>query len=289
MDVSSIPDQEGRAVRGDNHVLAVTTTTDEVTGEVKPLFYFPVQVCKATDEREVKFDIAAPSGAPRKQVYTDSNTGEVVEDAACLRGVRIGDEFHAIDAEAIEQINAATKIDTMVALGTVPMDSVPTERATGIYFIQSPAKGGSPKSYRILYDALRADKKAKRAAQGIVVKRTARTRQKLGVIYADTDMGCLMMLELRFASALKQPDEQILAPQAAQVEQAQIDVARKVVDGLGDGMQAIETEQDDAQPLKASLIEQAVAGETLSVPTPVAETAKADDLTAMLEASLAAA
>jgi non-homologous end joining protein Ku len=279
-------------MRGDNHVLAVTTTTDEVSNEVRPLLYFPIQVCKATDDREVKFDIAAPSGAPRKQVYTDESSGEVVEDAACLRGVKVGDVFNPIDPEAIAKINEATKIDTMIVIGTVDFTSIPWDRSTGTYFVQSPAKGGAPKIYRLIYEALLPVKAKKGtpavAAKALVTKRTARSRQKLCVIYADPAKECLMLQELRFASTLREPDEQVKAPMLAQVEEAQIEKARSVIAGLGDGAVAIDNEVDDAVALKADLIEQALAGETLSVPTPIAQTAASDDLSAMLEASLAA-
>lgn len=276
-------------MRGDNAVLAVTVSTDEITGEVKPLFAFPIQICKATDEREVKFDIAAPSGAPRKQAWLDSGTGELVDDSQCLRGVRFGDDFKAIDPEAIKEIDNATKITTMVAQGVVDLADVPFDRATGIYFVQSPAKGGAPKSYRLLFEALRADKKAKRPAKAIVTKRTARTRQKLGAIYADENLGCLMLVELRFATSLRAPDEQVLSPQLAQVEEVQIDMARKVVDErLGDGLAALGSAVDEAVELRAKLIESALAGEAIIAPTPLAETVATDNLEAQLMASLGA-
>jgi non-homologous end joining protein Ku len=279
-------------MRGDNHLLAVTTTTDEVTGEVKPLFAFPIQVCKATDDKEATFDIAGPSGAPRKQQYIDSGTGEVITDDDCQRGVRIGNEFKPIPADAIEKIEEATKVKTMVALGQIPVSDIPWERTTAVYFVQSPAKGGSPKSYRLVYEALKAKRGKKgvpgEPARAIVTKRTPRSRQVLAAIYADESLGCLMMVQLRYANSLKAPDEQVLAPQLAQVEEKQIDMARKVIANLPDGAAALENEQDEALPLRAELIEQALAGIEVTAPTPVAETAAATDLTAMLEASLAA-
>src|SRR4051812_32173473 len=104
-------------MRGDNHLLAITTTTDEVTGEVKPLFAFPIQVCKATGSEDVRFDIAAPSGAKREQIYRDPVTEKIVSDEDCSHGVIVGDEFRAIPDDALTQIKEATKITTMVALG----------------------------------------------------------------------------------------------------------------------------------------------------------------------------
>jgi non-homologous end joining protein Ku len=277
-------------VRGDNAVLAVTTTKDPMTGERKPLFAFPVQIVKAVETKEVKFDIAAPSGAARKQLYADSVTGEIIENADCLHGIRVGDAFKAIDEDAIAAINAATKIDTMIVSGTIDYNAIPFDRATDLFYIQSPAKGGSAKSYKLLYEALREVPKgaAKRPAKALVTKRTVRSKQQLLVIYADEDRQVLAATALRFAASVREPDELLLAPQIAQIEQAQIDMARTVLDGLGDGADALARETDEAQALKADLIEQALAGETLDIPTPIAETSKTDDLSALLEQSLAA-
>lgn len=282
-------------MRGDNYLLALTTTTDEVTGEVKPLFAFPVQVCKATEDKAPKFDVAAPSGAKREQKWMDPATGELVEDADCPRGVFVGEEFRAIDPEAIEAINAETKITTMVALGTVALDGLREmygDRIAGRYFLQSPAKGGSAKAYRLTFEALRAETKGKKVvtpASAVVVKRTKRTKQALGFIYADEHEGCLVMCEVVFSSQVREADTQVKQPLTVDVDQAQIDMARKVIGNLGDGTAALDCEVDESIPLKEQLIAEALAGATeFTKPTPVANTVEKDDLAAMLQASLAA-
>lgn len=282
---------------GDHHLLAVTTTVDESTGEIKPLFSFPVQICPAVKSTDVKLDTAAPSGAPRKRRWLDESTGEILTDDQCIKGVRVGEDFRPISDEVINKIAEDTKIETIVALGNVPLDSVDFSRATGEYFVQSPAKGGSPKSYRILLEALREIKgaaakeyePADRKAQAIVVKRTARSRQKLGVIFADEEQGCLKLVELRFAHDLLEPDAQVLAPQTAVVDQKQIEVARKVIRlKLADGSLALDSEIDEAIPRKAEIIEAALNGDALpAAPVKIAAKVESDDLTALLEASLA--
>lgn len=277
-------------MKGDHALLAVTTTTDEVSGEVKPLFSFPIQICKAIEDKEPSFDIAAPSGAPRKQQYIDSGTGELVENEDCAHGVRVGDTFRAIASDALDQIRDATKITTLVVKGSLPLADVPFDRALGTYYVQSPPKGGSAKAYRLVYEALcevRKGKKVEREAKALVTKRTPRSRQVLCVIYPDQEHGCLMLAHLRFATQLKEPDEAVLAPQLAQVDEVQIDKARQVIDNLGDGRMAIDTEVDDLLALRQELIEQALAGEDLVTPTPVADTAVTDNIEDALEASLA--
>jgi non-homologous end joining protein Ku len=277
-------------MKGDNHLLAITTKTvtpkqdpslSKGEKRIEPLFAFPVQVCKATESSKSKFDIAAPSGAERKQVYLDTSTGEIVEDSECPRGVRIGDEFRAIPTEAITEAKGQ-KSNMIVALGKIDLDQIDLTRADGVYFVQSPAKGGSAKAYRLTYEALLADKKA------LVVKRTPRTNEKLAVIYAHPEFKCLVLEQLVFASDVRDPDDQVLSHLTAQVEQEQIDQVRKVIAGLSDGDEVLATAKDDNLERIDALLEKAVEGEAITAPTPIAETVESDDLTAMLEASLAA-
>lgn len=284
-------------MRGTNHLLALTTEVDDITGDIIPLFSFPVQVCKATDDGgEIRFDGAAPSGAEYKTQYVDESTGEVFEYGDRIRGIRVGDEFKAIDEDAIKAIDDATKLTTMFALGRVDLDEALAKygsRITSVHFLQSPAKGGSPKAYRLTYEALREQKSGKKVtqkAQAIVTKRTARSRQKLGLIYADEANGCLALLEVQFAAKMREPDAQVLAPQTAEVSDEQVEMARTAINALPDGDLPLDNEVDEAVALRQDLIERAIAGEAIEAPAKtVAEATADDDLTAVLEASIAAA
>jgi len=275
-------------MRGDNHLLAVTSTTDEITGEVKPLFAFPIQVCKATAaEADVKFDAAAPSGAPYKTQYVDEATGEVFEWDQRQRGVRIGDHFKPIPDESIKEIEESTKLKTIVVEGSAPLADVREkfgDRVTAIYFVQSP-KDGSPKAYRLLMEALLGDDE--RPATALVMKRSARTRQKLCFMYADPARQCLVLNEVAFPAAMREPDEMVLSPNLAQVEQKQVNMVRTVIDGMEDGLVALGAAEDEAVPMKKALIDKAVEGEAIiAPPKPVAETAAEDQIEAALMASI---
>lgn len=289
-------------MKGDNHLLAVTSKTITAdddpslgTGETRtePLFAFPVQICKATEEIDVKFDIAAPSGAPRKQVYMDESTGEVVEDADCLRGVRLSEtDFRVIPDEAITEVRGQ-KSNMMVVEGRVPLVSLDPVRTSGFYYLQSPVKGGSAKAYRLVFESLRQQTgkggKVTREARALVLKRTPRTNEKLCAIYADEERGCLAMVQMVFAAQIREPDEQVLAPQTAEITQAQLDMASQVIDNLPDGDGFLATAEDVNVPRKRELMEKALEGETITAPTPIAATVEADDLMGALEASLATA
>jgi non-homologous end joining protein Ku len=263
-------------MKGDNHTLALND-----------LVSFPVQVCKATDDGgDVKIDNAAPSGAPIKLRYTDEATGETFDYGDRLRGVKVGDEFKQIPADSLKAIDEQTKVKTMKALGSLPLKTAREkygDRVNGRYFLQVPAKSGSATAYRLTYEALLKDKAA------LVTKRTPRSRQQLGYIYADKDLGCLVYVTLAFADCIREPDEQVKIALTAKVEAKQVDMARQIIGALPDGVEALDTESDEAVPLRRELVEKAVAGESIEAPTPVAQTTATEDLTAALEASLAAA
>lgn len=279
-------------MKGTNNDLVITTSFDEATGTDVPLLHFPVQIAKATGSVDVKYDSAAPSGAEYETQYVDPATGEIFEYAERQRGVRVGDTFKPIPDEKITSIDEATKLVDMRVEKAVAYDDIPFERATGLYYLQVPAKSGAHKVYNLIYRALLPQKgktKADKQRLALRVKFTARSRQKLGVVYADAEKGCLVMNTLTFAAEVREPDEAVLAHQAAQVEQGQVEKARKVVVNLlavdaGDWS----APTDDAIEQKRELVEQAAAGKAIEVPpTPTVDAVESDKVADLLEASLA--
>lgn len=267
-----------------NANLVLTTTTDEVTGEERPLFAFPVQICKATGSQDVSFKRAAPSGADYETCYRDTATGELVAYGDLIRGVKTGDSFQQIPDEKIKAIDEALASKEIVVERSVELSDVPFERATGFAYLQVPAKGGSAKFYRLVYEALTAGKTAK----ALRVKYVATSRQKLGVIYADTTAKCLVLVTLTFAADVREPDEQILAPQQVEVEKAMVTKLRKVIDALDtDEAGDWSTPVDEAIDKRKELVEAALAGEGIEVePKREAEVVEADELDALLDKTL---
>jgi non-homologous end joining protein Ku len=272
--------------------LTVTTVLDEATGTEIPKFAFPVQICKATGSVDVKFDRAAPSGAAYDTVYRDQATGEVVEYGDLVRGVRTGDSFAVIPDEQIEAIDEAVSMPDIRVERSLPLEDVPFDRVTGRYFLQSPAKGGLHKWYRLTQESLAAQPKKgnrkARPAMALQVKFTSRTRQKLGVVFADEERNCLVLLTLTFAADLRSPDEAVLAPTLVEVEDGEVEMARKVIEGLN-GEVDFDAPVDEAIEQKRDLIEKAAGGETIEVAAvPEADAVDSDDLKAVLQASMPA-
>lgn len=281
-------------MRGTHKNLVVTTTTDEATGVSVPLFALPVQICKASDDKEVRLDSAAPDTlAPVTQVYKDEASGELYSRGDLVKGVRNGDSFSQIPQEQLDLIDEEMKSDDILVERTVDLADVPFDRVTDTNYLQVPAKGGAAKSYRLLYEALQGSAKPKRPARALRVKFTSRTRAKVGVIYADPQNEALMLVTIRFAASVRQPDAQIHAHLSAEVAPEMVNKARKVIDSLdveeaGDW----DTPVDETIERRNELVEQALSADGIQVP----ETADVDPVKAatdqvedMLEASLAAA
>jgi hypothetical protein len=306
-------------MKGDYYSLALSTTDNEATGERVPLFAFPVQVCTAVDStRDERWDVAAPSGGERKQVYLDvslkdevvdklasAKTAEqveailgeyIVEDALCPRGRRVGDVFHEVSVEDRKAIEEQLATSLIPAEGWMDRDEFMRDLAPWAksqHYLQSPIKGGSAAAYKIVYEALREVRKGKRVVQQplvIVAKRVARTREQLVAIYADEANACLRMMVLPFVPAMREPDEHVTSPIAnARVEQAQVDMARQVIEALPHAGEWVATADDDALALRRDLIERAVSGEGVNAPVATAQTVSTSGLMEALQASLEAA
>lgn len=280
-------------MRGYNHRLVVTTTFDEVSGTEVPLFQFPIQVCKASKDVEVRLDTAAPSGAPVGRVWKDKVKGTYHTDGELRKGVRTGDQFQEIDAEQLKAIDASIKSDVIQVERSLPLADVPFDRVIDTAFLQVPSKAPAAKEYRLLYEGLlarpRKGKTPARPAMALRVKYVGTTRQKLGVIYADPERGCLMLVALRFAAQQVEPDEQVLAFQAAEVAQPMVDKVRAVIEKLDDDAAGgFDAPVDETIERRAALVEQALAGEAIVAPTEEAEVVTTDAVEDALEASLAA-
>jgi len=126
---------------------------------------------------------------------------------------------------------------------------------------------------------------------GEIDPQTAHLDEVLAVIFADGSKGCLMMNTLSFTADCREPDAAVLAPQQAEVQQEQIDMARQLIDAMPDGNEVLAAETDEAIALKRELVEEALAGKAIEAPAPkaVAETKAEADLTALLAASKKAA
>lgn len=255
--------------------MAVVNTTLEVG-----MLSVPVGLNKVAESKDVKIDRASQNGNKIKRVERDELTSEVVESDDVQRGVFADDGFKPIPADALEEIELATKIDTFAIEEFVSLEDVPFERATSCYFI-APQKGVNAKPLRILYEALKASGKAG------VFKFVLRSRQHAAVLYAQN--GGLYVNTLVWAEDWTRAKRAQESLDGIEVDPKMVALAVDLIDNMTEGREAIDALTDDLRPLKQQLVDDALAGRKVKAPEKkkVAVADAGDALEQALRASLA--
>lgn len=265
------------------------------------LFTIPIALHKLADPKEVTFDRATAEGDALKrvevaapnpaavtaafsQVEESEAKVEAVERAAIVYGVRDEDgNFHKIDAEAIKEIEAATKLTTFEVDDFIPFKDVPWERGLTTYYVTPQGKAGpggiTPQA--ILHKALM---KTKTAA---VTKICLTKRQYLAVVYAKRKG--LYVQTLAWSEDWAQADDANVL-EGVKVEQRMVDVAVELIRAkmADDPIAALDRQIDDLRVARARLRDEALADKPFKARKKKAQKKAPDGLLAALEESLRA-
>jgi DNA end-binding protein Ku len=249
----------------------------------------PVALKKISTKGEVNFDRACPDGAKVKRIEVHENTGKVIAADTIVRGVRDGEDFHVIPAEAIEAIEAQTKLETFAIEGFVPLDDVPWERVTDSYYL-APVKGSSSKrALRLLLDAMKPVTgprgKVLRGARAGVFRLMPRSLQHLAIVYPKDDG--LFVSTLCWAEDFRQAAEARASLEGIATDEKALEMARALVDAYEEPIDLIDSLSDEVRQKRAELIAQAATGAKIAVPEAAAPRSEESDLMAALEASIA--
>lgn len=248
------------------------------------LVNLPVQMCQAADTaNDVTFKQAGPNGEKLRQAYLLPDGKECPREQM-RKGVETGDTITLIDDNSLMVIAEQTKLPDLNVLQVIDRSEVQENlhRAQGRYFVQSqsPKKGGNYAAFKLFVDALEAEGKA------LVVKWTPRSRQTLMVIYPEG--GNLVASAISFHGDLREPDESVEAHKSAVYGEAEMTMARQLICAMADSDGDVLTQAvDEAITLRATLVQDALAGKRVSAPAPVAPKASTG-LLESLAASLAA-
>jgi Ku protein len=247
------------------------------------LVNLPVGICQAVDKaKDVTFTQAGPNGEELRQAYLTPDGQEVPKDDI-QKGIREAGEFFPISAEALEQINEATKLPNLDVIDVIERATFEAEsaRACEMYYVQNHPKNGNASAFKLFVDTLEETGKA------LVSKWTARSRQKLVVLYPQN--GILMASALVFAGDVREPDEAVRAHQDGSYTDAEKQMAVQLIEQLATSdTNALEMERDEALQMKRKLVEDARQGKAIEVPE-TQDAPQVSGLAAALEASLAAA
>lgn len=243
------------------------------------LLEIPIGVASATTKDDVKFDNAAPDGAPRVQQFVHpertrklydlapgTDLDAIAEDdlvpvevpevvADVVKGVRVGDDFRVVPPSEIEYATAATFLDRVELLEVIDYRKVPTDRLGGAHWIQPDP--GFARPLAVLMAALKRDGNA------MLVKWSARSRQRLAVIRVrHTPRGdALMLNDVTYAAQWREADDRVLEPgKVKDLEERAINAACAILaDHHGTG-KALETAEDELPALHVEIVERAHDG-----------------------------
>lgn len=248
------------------------------------LVTIPMQVCQGVETaNDVTFKQAGPNGESLRQAYLLPDSTECPRDDM-QKGIFQGGDFFPVSKSDLNAIAEATKRPDLEVLEVIDAEDFWSEahRITDLYYLQSPAKGGNPNAFKLFVDALES------ASQVIVTKWTARSRQKLLVLWPKN--GLLMGSGLAFEGDVREPDEHTRAHLAGAYSQQEAEMAQQLL-GMyhKDKPTALSMEVDEAVAMKHKLVDDALAGLGVDVPKdttpqPAKNAALADALSATLAA-----
>lgn len=247
------------------------------------LVTIPMQVCQGIETaNDVTFKQAGPAGESLRQAYLFPDGTECRKDDMS-KGIFMSGEFYPVAKDDIDAINEATKRPDLEVLEVIDAGQFWSEahRINDLYYVQSPTKNGNPNAFRLFVDAL------ERTEQAIVTKWTARSRQKLLVLWARD--GLLYGSGLAFEGDVREPDENTRAHLAGAYSEQEAEMAEQLL-GMyyKEKPTALSMEVDEAIPMKHKLVDDALAGRGVEVPTTPEQPQQNAALADALAASLAA-
>jgi DNA end-binding protein Ku len=187
------------------------------------LVAIPVKLYSATVSSErISFNLLRQKDGSRvKQQYIAVNDGKPVERSEMVKGYEFAkDQYVMFSPEELKALEDATTHS--IDIGQfVPLDSVDPVYFDGTYYL-APDKGGA-KPYTLLATALR------KAGQCAVGRWISRGKEHIVIIRALEDG--LAMHQLHFKAEVR--DLKDLGVEAAPVSEAELKLARQLIDQLG--------------------------------------------------------
>jgi len=249
-------------------ILSATLTFGLVT--------IPVKLYTAASSENVSFNMLTPAGNRVKQHYTDSVTGDPVEQRDCLKGYEVAkDQYVSFTADEIKALEAE-KDKCMNIREFVDADSIDLAQVEKSYYL-GPDKGGD-KAYTLISETMKAMGKV------AVAQWSARGKEQLVIIRPYR--GGLILHQMFYAAEVRDFDEIGFAKITISDEER--NMAAQLLTALTTGKFEPSKYEDGYVARVKAAVERKVAG----IPAPEVKSAPAPsviDLMAALKASIDAA
>jgi DNA end-binding protein Ku len=242
------------------------------------LVNIPVKIYSATDSSgKISFNqLHAEKKIRLKQQMVDPETGEHVPKEKIVKGYEYAkDQYLVVSEDELDKLELATS-QAMDIAEFVPLDTVDPIYFENGYFL-APDKGAE-RAYRLLIAALKDMKYA------AIAKYVARGKQQL--IALRPLEGALVMQQLRYQDEVKALSD-IPVPEEAPVSDAELNLARQLVNALAKPAFDIGQYKDEYRERLRDFLDRRVKGEAVSLEPAPAPQAKVVDLMEALKASLA--
>lgn len=243
---------------------------------------FEVQLCKATDDVEVKLERAVKGSGvyapvPKAIAYKPADDEEIV------KGKWVNDtEFVEIPKDKLEAIDLQTQPEVAEIVGFMPSEEVPVKRIEGAHIVQG-KKGTDLRPLALLHEGM-----IENHAVG-VVKFGIRTRQRVGILVPYDDY--LILLSMSYHEEWKPVDEVAMAHTSkaikSEIDSEERDIASQLIAEQTIDNVTLDSIVDERIKLRQELVDDALAGRTIEKPKPAKSifAAKAD-LKSRLKAGL---
>lgn len=204
-------------------------------------------VVRSPDGNEVRATkTGGGGGGGGSTLLRDALTGELLTgERPPRRGLIIGSRFVDL-TDALDDIDARTKLEEMRIVTFIDYRHVPRERVVGSYYLAAHGPG-APRVLALLREAMRA------SGRVAIVKWTKRTRQALGAITPGKN-GTLLVMELAFAEQELEPPVRALAHRAVEVTPEELAAAQALIEQMGGTRATIDALRDDRDVLRQRLI-----------------------------------
>ena len=257
------------------------------------LVHVPVGTAPVADnKRETKTEFIAPSGQKAVTVYRDPESGELLEgsrdalleDGGLRRAVKRGSEYVPIPNSQWQAILERTKPEGIEVVGFVEPEALEArrDRIRDSHYVQPQA--GAARAQALLAKAMR------QAGRVAVVTWGSGSRQRLGVMRVRERDGAMEILTLRSAAELREPDEEVLSPTLAEVEDGpELKMAVDLIESMSaDGEDLLDGWNDPVTDERNALIAEVVEGGEVAPVEAGEERKPAPDLMAAMQAEIEA-
>ncbi|MGE5635673.1 MAG: Ku protein [Nocardioidaceae bacterium] len=245
------------------------------------LVNIPVKLFSAVNRKTVRFhQLDGDDNGRIAQKRVNPRTGEEVPFERVVKGYEIGpDRYVVVTPEEIDAV-APERTRTIEIEDFVDLDEIDPIFYDHPYYL-APDKGAE-RAYRLLLDAMRE------AGKVAIARVVIRSKEQLVAIRPRDD--ALTMETMLFADEVIDPDnlDELPDADAKPTSERELGMAQQLIDSLSGDFDPAKY-HDEYRERVLELIERKAQGEEVVLEAPPEEPAKAPDLMAALEASIAAA